>query len=237
MRTILILFLLLALVPPIHAQSDEPQRIEIAASDGLTLVGDFYPSDQTSAPAVLLLHMMGSSRTVWQRTGLIDELVAAGYAVLAVDLRGYGQTGGAHDWILAEQDIQIWIDWLRDQPNVDPDRIDLVGGSIGAMLALRAMMNDGDVVTAITLSPNLTFIGVDAETAMIAIRDRPIYMIGSHGDRPAADCLRRMADLAEGDALIQFYAGSIHGTDLFFTHPDLAPALVRWLDTYNKDDE
>src|SRR5687768_14550695 len=69
------------------------QPVTIIADDGLTLVGDYFLSATDSDlphPAVLLLHMIGSSRESW--LPLIPDLQKAGYHVLAVDLRGQGDT-------------------------------------------------------------------------------------------------------------------------------------------------
>ena len=65
----------------------------ISAPDGLILDATFYGPVVRPAPGVLLLHMEGRDRGAWDT--LPERLQARGYAVLAVDLRGHGATGGA----------------------------------------------------------------------------------------------------------------------------------------------
>src|SRR5262245_21991258 len=102
------------------------QKVQTEAEDGLLLVGDFYPvvtdSDQAK-PTFLLLHMIGSNRESW--LPLVSSLWEADYSVLAVDLRGFGDTGGEINWSAATTDVQTWIDWLRHQPEVHPDAISI----------------------------------------------------------------------------------------------------------------
>src|SRR6266496_2932257 len=111
----------------------EPQTVQVAATDGLKLAGDFYAAENASSeskPAVLLLHIIGSNRHSW--SPLIPSLLDAGYSVLTVDLRGFGDTGGDINWSAATTDVQTWLDWLHVQPEVRPDEISIIGGSIGA---------------------------------------------------------------------------------------------------------
>ena len=207
----------------------------MAAEDGLALVGDYYaPADEAldaGAPGVLLLHMLGSDRTAW--ADLIPPLQEAGYAVLAVDMRGHGQTGGRADWPLAEADVQTWLDWLRDQEGVDPARLSLVGASIGANLALRGMANDPDVLTAVALSPGLDYRGVTTADAIATIDDRPVMLVAGQGDTTSALTLKQLTQALNGDTLVRLYASRAHGTQLFAAQPDLGDAIVAWLDGHS----
>ena len=78
--------------------------------------------------------MYGGQRADW--LPLIPALTNAGYRVIAVDLRGHGETGGSNDWQAAIGDVQTWLDWIEAQPSMNPDKIAIVGASIGANLAL-----------------------------------------------------------------------------------------------------
>lgn len=212
----------------------EAVEVTLAASDGLTLVGDYYavPSeDEAGAPAVLLLHMLGSNRIMW--APLIPQLTEAGYSVLAVDMRGHGATGGERDWPLAEGDVQAWLDWLREQPGVDAARLNVVGGSIGGNLALRGMANDPQVITAVALSPGLDYRGVTTEDALAAIEARPVYLVAGQGDRYSADSVRVLAGQMQGAGLMRMFDSAAHGTNLLPEQPTLGPSVVAWLDWHN----
>jgi len=223
----------LAEVPALEDQ--EPQRVEAAASDDLMLVGNYFTPAETpdgGAPAVLLLHQYGSQKQAWD-IALVTPLLDAGYAVLAVDQRGFGDTGGGEDWELAELDVQTWLDWLREQPGIDPERLNIVGASIGSNLALRSMANDERVVTAVALSPGLDYFGVTTEEAITAIGERPVYLVAAQHDSESADAVRTLGALAAGEVRVRIYTHSAHGTGMFMLEYGLAPSIVAWLDAYN----
>jgi len=210
-------------------QTPQPQRVTLIAPDGLTLVGTFTPAPESgAAPAALLLHMLSSRKEAW--SPLMPALQEAGYAVLAIDMRGHGETGGALDWPAAEQDVHLWIDWLRAQPGVDAERVSLVGASIGSNLALRGMAHDPGVLTAVALSPGLNYRDVTTSDAVQTIGDRPVFLVAAHRDAYSDDSVKQLALLAAGDVLIRLYPGSAHGTALFAVEGDLAPLIVSWLD-------
>jgi pimeloyl-ACP methyl ester carboxylesterase len=234
--TLLIAAALLAWVAPAAAQDGppEPQRIELEASDGLLLVGNYFaPTDpgESGAPAVLLMHMYGSKKEAW--IDLLPPLTGAGYAVLAIDMRGHGETGGPDDWPLAEEDMHLWIDWLREQDGVDPAHVSLVGASIGSNLALRGIADDPDIVTAVALSPGLDYFGMLTEEAMLDTGERPVFLVAAQRDRESAASVKTLAALTQGDTLVRIYTHSAHGTGIFMLEEDLAPSIIHWLDAHN----
>ena len=79
-------------LPSQSAWDDEPRRVEFTTSDGVQIVGDFYLPKKPveKLPAVILLHMYDSNRRAWDT--LAPELQKAGLAVLAIDLRGHGES-------------------------------------------------------------------------------------------------------------------------------------------------
>jgi acetyl esterase/lipase len=209
----------------------QPQRVQITAPDGLKQIADLYlPTEvgESGAPAVVLIHMYGSTRQSWE--SLIPPLIEAGYAALAVDLRGHGETGGRADWKITGDDVLACLDWLRQQGGIDPAKINLIGASIGANLALRALAADEAVVTVIALSPSLNLYDLATEDAVKQSR-RPIFLTVAQGDGPAAD-VKKLAGWIKGEGLVRYYKGSRHGVSLLVL-PDLIPTMVFWLDLYN----
>lgn len=226
----------IAAPPPINdTLLPQPHTIQVTADDNLTLIGDYYPAlsaDSVSKPAVLLLHMIGSNRDSW--SPLIPALQNAGYHVLAVDLRGHGATGGDINWSAATTDVQTWLDWLRDQPEVLPDSISIIGASIGANLALIGCANDADCVTAIALSPGLVYYSLKPDVNQL--NKRSALLIASQNDHYPADSLKQMLTDATGDIGGRIYAGSTHGTHLFEVsdkvREGLITTIVSWLDEH-----
>ncbi|MDX2136916.1 MAG: alpha/beta fold hydrolase [Chloroflexota bacterium] len=222
MQRLLILLAMLLLAMPAFAQRDSNAEVVTAtATDGLTLVGEFYAAGDI-APTVLLLHMLNSSLSAWEP--LLPTLTDDGYNVLAVDMRGHGSTGGARDWTLAERDVTTWLDWLSDQPSVQPDRIAIVGASIGANLALIGCAFDERCVTAIALSPGLDYSGVVlGDEVTEALAERSALLVSALGDVYSADSVRALLAVASGDLGAQFYVGRRHGTELL--RAENAPAI------------
>lgn len=235
---VLVCILLAGLISPTPAAHalPEAQRVELEASDGLVLVGDFYmPESEEPVPAVILMHMLGRRRGDWETLlpVLVDDY---GMAVLNVDLRGHGETGGSTDWALAEEDVQIWIDWLRGQEGINPDAISLIGASIGSNLAIRGWANDEKIRTAVALSPGLNFRGVTTEDAVEANADRPLMLVSARSDRESAIAVTTLFDLTDGNALVRLFSGSRHGTDLFDTEYSdwLITAIAEWVDSQSQ---
>lgn len=148
---------------PGNSGAQATQVVEIVGSDGHRLVADYYPASRAGTPAVMLLHQLYTDRGSW--AAFAAQLQAEGYAVLVPDLRGYGQTGGDIHWQLAQDDTLVWLDWLRQQPNVNGGQIALMGSSMGANLAVigcaddRAVNPDVGCTTAVALSPGLNYFG------------------------------------------------------------------------------
>jgi pimeloyl-ACP methyl ester carboxylesterase len=227
-KILLLLIVSLFAVYFVTAQDVEPQVVNVAAADDLTLVADFYAVGDDPAPAVLLMHMYGGRRSDWQP--LIPALLEAGFNVLAVDLRGHGETGGSEDWAAATTDVATWLAWLREQPNVRPEAISIVGASIGSNLALLGCALDELCVTAIALSPGLDYFGVQPAESLAEMRGRSIFLFASHSDSTSAIAVREITNDFRGELGVRLYAGSAHGTNLFARRADsVVSIIVDWL--------
>jgi alpha-beta hydrolase superfamily lysophospholipase len=82
------------------------------ASETITLAADFYAAED-AAPVIMLLHMLNSNRGAWEAT--IPDLRAAGYALLNIDMRGHGASGGEREWDGAIADVvDGWVGWRAE---------------------------------------------------------------------------------------------------------------------------
>ncbi len=206
------------------------EDIIVEAEDGLELDATFYAAEGLeNAPGVILLHMLGSNRTIWETVGLVDELAANGYAVLALDMRGHGDTGNAQDWVLAEDDIQRVWRYFVERPEVDGEKTAVIGASIGSNMALIAAANEPAIKTAVLLSPGLIYRGVAIESRMPDMGDRPLFLVASEDDYYSEDTVNKLAETAVGETQLQIYENAGHGTDMFEPQPDLTPLILTWL--------
>lgn len=199
----------------------------VGASDGLLLYGVYYSAPRRPAPGVLLLHMGERDHTSW--APLLAELQGAGYAALAIDLRGFGRTGGAADWTLARQDTAAALAQLAQLPGVDPARLIVIGAGIGANLGLNACAEAGGCAAAILLSPGLDYLGVTAIDALARLGPRPLLIVsGENDDNNPGDSVT-LDSLASGPHRLEIVPVKAHGTDLLSADPDLARRIAEWL--------
>ncbi len=100
------------------------------------LAAHFYlPQGTPPFPAVVLCHGITSGKDNY--TDIAEFLRHEGFAVLAYDCRGHGQSEGALDG-QAWCDVGTALEYLQARPEVDAERIALVGSSMGAHNGLRA---------------------------------------------------------------------------------------------------
>ena len=207
------------------------ENITIAGAEDLPLQTTLYtPGGSGPFPGVVLLHMLGSDRQVWDDNGIADSLVENGYAVLAVDMRGHGETGNSIDWQLAPEDLRRAWEHFTSLDTVDPQRTAVIGASIGANLALLTGADQPAISTVILLSPGLEYRGVATEGPLAKYGARPILIVASEEDTYAADSSRTLVTLAEGESRLEMYNGAGHGTRMFTIQPELADLILTWLD-------
>lgn len=211
------------------AQS-ESEFVTIQTADGVSLAGDFYPSAEESAPLIIALHMLNSNRSAY--APIIPDLQAAGYAMLNVDLRGHGDSGGARDWDLAIDDVQIWLDWLTANGHIDARGLVTMGASIGANIALMGCAASDVCRGAIALSPGLDYKGLQPEMALTGgLAERSALLVAAHDDSYSADTVRQMFTKAQGDVTARLFRGRAHGTRLFDSdYNHVSRLILAWLD-------
>lgn len=123
------------------------ESVSYPSRDGVELSAWYLPS-QTGA-VVVLRHGAGSTRTAVVDHALV--LADHGYGVLLTDARGHGRSeGDAMDfgWY-GDADITAAIDYLSERSDVDPDRIGVVGLSMGAEEAIGAAATDPRVAAVV----------------------------------------------------------------------------------------
>lgn len=240
-----IFVLLLAL--PVSSQEEEavlPEIVQLEASSGVTYVGDFYlPAVDVRAgerlATVLMFHQSGSDRSHLRSLAL--ALLDAGYAVLAVDSPGMGDSGGMweSDADAIVENCRDWFEWLREQPEVRADAIATLGSSVGAIQSILGCADDSSCVTAIALSPPSEIYGVSAEemNAVIGeqLRRRSILLLAAVQDRHYAAGVRDIVGWSRGEVGVRIFPGLAHGETLFTTSKDseqVVALIIEWLNEH-----
>ena len=104
------------------------------------------------APAVLVMHGWGGNADMMAATA--EPLCAVGFNVLLLDARCHGRSDDEAFTSLPRfaEDIAAGLRFLRTQPEIDPDRVALMGHSVGAAAALLHASKRHDVCAVVSLS-------------------------------------------------------------------------------------
>lgn len=145
-------------------------------------------------PLVVLLHGLNKNHSVWG--DLPATLVKAGYAVYVPDLRGHGKSTRitrsrrvnwrmlkAKEWELLPGDIYRAIQYFQkaqeDYPEIDAERVALVGEKLGANVATMTSKKPlAHVKTLVMLSPGLSLKGIDASRGLMGFTNPALILVG-----------------------------------------------------------
>jgi pimeloyl-ACP methyl ester carboxylesterase len=213
------------------AAAPAPQQVSMKTEDGITLLGTFYLPSRPG-PAIILVHMQTRSREDWQALG--PRLADAGFAALAVDLRGHGASDppppgtDAGDLSRMMIDLKAARTFLASRSDVVQGRIGLAGASIGANLAILFAAGEPTVRSLALLSAGLDYRGLRTEAAMARLTKSAALFVSSDEDSYATNSARRLAQQPGGTREMRLLTGAGHGTVMLNRQPELAAALVDW---------
>ncbi|MCP4249574.1 MAG: alpha/beta fold hydrolase [bacterium] len=205
-----------------------PEPVFFGTEDSVDLVGTYYaPHEGGNAPVVILLHMYRSDRSAWDP--ILETLHDQGLAVLAIDLRGHGESVhptsmGLKQKVAARDEATfqtMWRDvmaayaWLTEQPHVDLSRLGLVGASVGCSVAIDYAARDRSVDVVVCMTPGENYLGVDSRKHIVEYAkngQRPILLLATKKERQACDALGKLHKSAEVRIV---GPGKVHGTRMF----------------------
>lgn len=134
----------------------EGEAIDFQSEDGIRLKGKFIKAQGPSAKGTVIFCP--------EADGIIDScskytpfLPAHGFHVFSFDFRGHGASDNAHGYIPRQwasshelYDLFGAIDLVKARPDVDPDKIFLMGVSRGAAVAICTAAIDGHICGIVT---------------------------------------------------------------------------------------
>ena len=213
------------------------RTVDIAAPDGVTLKATLFQA-ASPGPAVLMLHQCDDRRTVWDPLGL--RLAAAGITALAVDYRGFGDSGGPrYDTLSREQqaammkdawpaDFDTALAFLSRQSGVDAARIGTAGGSCGVNNAIHlARRHDNVKALALLAGPA----DREARAFIEAPGAPPVFAAAAADDRYADFVIVSSWQFGispRTESRFAQYPDGGHAAVVFRAHPELANLIVQW---------
>lgn len=234
-------------------QSLAGERVTFTSHDGVLLVGSYFtpkPRINNSTPSVILLHMLGRDRSVWN--DFSQDLSHRGYVVLSVDLRGHGDSIRKDNLTISYKsfvpddfknvtyDVKAAKEFLIREKNANPYKVSIIGASMGANIALNYAASDHSIKSVILLSPGLDYMGITT-LAPVTQYKNPIYIAATQGDSQSAKDSRILCQKIMCHENIRIFdKTNSHGTDMLSnntTRLELRNMIFSWLDsTFEPED-
>jgi dienelactone hydrolase len=173
--------LMVTMAHAVYGQVPAPSPTKTAVTAN-GLVADFYQPAESRGPLPALIVLGGSrggldDRTAWEATALAEH----GYAALHLAyIVGPGLPTSANlptaIHLIPLEYFKTAIDWLRSHPAVDPNRIGVVGTSIGGMTALLVAAHYPDVRVVVAAVPSSVVWSTfgSSRTSMFSVAGQPL---------------------------------------------------------------
>ncbi|MFK7930174.1 MAG: alpha/beta hydrolase [Myxococcota bacterium] len=218
MRFILVAALL-ATTPALSAD------IKVNTEDGQTL----HAVEQgRGSHGVLLLHDQGRTHSDW--TLFISKLESKGYRVLAIDLRGHGESASIldtePDWANMPADVTASLAHLRKS---GVKQVSVVGAGLGANLAIELAARDESLASVVLLSPGLNIQGFKPSGVIAGVGDKPLLLAAAKDDRRASSTVKYLEKQTKGPTRAMLLNGVATGTNLLDENPNLEDGILSWL--------
>ncbi len=210
----------------------QKKDVDIKAADGTNLNGTYFSSGRPG-PGMILLHQCNMDRHAWD--GLAQDLAAAGFHVLTLDFRGFGESGGktndAAERRTAMQqkwpgDVDTAFAFLTSQKGVDQARLAAGGASCGVTQSSDLAARHHEIKALMLLSGQAT----EATREYISSSGLPVFGAASEGDTNAAKGIREAVAASKNpQSTVKIYNGTEHGVPMFAKNAELEPMIVTWL--------
>lgn len=215
------------------------KNVSFQTEDGVTIVADYYKADLSIGHTILALHMMPTDRSSWKE--FAEKANQAGYNVLAIDMRGHGESiQKGEEKLNFEQfsdeqhrgtikDIDAGVEFLTKE-GVENNNLSIIGASIGANLALNYLKLNHNIFTAVLMSPGLNYRGIELDkVASDLSSSQAIMLITGSKDEYPNDTVQKLQSIIPGRSEIIVLPSEEHGTNLFKDHPKLIIRILSWL--------
>ena len=213
----------------------QKKDVDIKAPDGTNLKGTYFSSGRPG-PGMILLHQCNMDRHAWD--GLAQDLAGAGFHVLTMDFRGFGESGTRptdaeeRRKIMQEKwpsDVDAAYAFLTSQKGVDKSKLAAGGASCGVTQSSDLAARHHEIKALMLLSGQAT----DATKAYLSSATAlPVFGAASEGDTGAATGIKEAVAASKNPhSTVKIYNGTEHGVPMFAKNAELEPMIVAWLKT------
>jgi len=128
-------------------------------NEGQKIIGSLHLPENAPKPmpAVVFCHGFAGNRIGKYRLYVLiaRRLAELGIASLRIDFRGSGESEGNFSAMTLEgevSDVLQSIEFLKKQPEIDPERVGILGNSLGGAVAVLAAQKAGNIKSLVLLA-------------------------------------------------------------------------------------
>lgn len=218
------------------------ETVSFKTSDKLTIKAEWLPPTGEKRGVLVLFHMYKSHRFAWKP--LFAHAEKYGLGVLAVDLRGHGESRmqGKVDygWKVNSRDAEVFrgmvhdaeaaMKWLKKKGH-PADKVVMMGASVGCSVALNYLHANpkSKLAAAALLTPGKEYLGVPSMKHITAWGGRPLLLTTSQeeSDKGANQLYKALPDKSKA-VLFKLPQKKIHGTNMFGKVSGIEKRLAEW---------
>jgi len=226
------------------------KEVEVVTPDNFIIKATVcYPKvkQEEKFPTVVLLHSFGYNSNRW--VGIQDKLIEAGYAWVAIDLRGHGKSTQNTEfkkisWLNLKQkaflkyptDVALVLkDIAATYKKISLNNWAIIGGDIGGNTGVLAAQQMPQRPAAIVLvSPNTSFKGLYIPVTVTELGNTAFLCVASENDNGALQAEQTLRKFAQADFENLNIARNGSGMMLINQNPELSDMIIKWLDKYLK---
>lgn len=151
------------------------EEVKVTSDDGFELVGWFIPPQ--NGAVIMAQHGYKGSRM-----GMLEEaeiLYRHGYGVLVTSVRAHDMSEGELITFgyYEMQDLEAWFQYLLTRPEVDPERIGILGNSMGASMAIQYAAQN-EQIKAVVAQSAFSSLDDTVSTSVEAFTGLPAFPFG-----------------------------------------------------------
>ncbi len=212
------------------------RKLSFVTKDGATIVANYYPHKEAKYTGILI-HQRPATKESFN--DFAKFLQKEGYAVLAFDLRGHGESTesvfGKLDYnrFTPEEEQKSIIDLesaslFLEKEGFPKTKQFLIGASIGANLSFQFLSENPEIKAIVLLSPGLNYRGIILEKFKREGLGEKIFIVSARDDPQAVEAGQALKNWYPNANYLEYPQGG-HGTNLLKTQPELYEKILFWL--------